>query len=401
MQSLGRARRVPVRRVAYGDSRSFTEQAAVLLSCAATAPPVVATTFASRGSGSPRSAEVAGRGPFWAVPRGSELFGYVNLRHGLRALSAPSHVAGEARPLLIRGNPVSGRDRVHRPVLPLIICVCRDVLADLARGGVRVICLVGHHPSLHAKEPTSIGHTRGWSSTAITITTSSGANRRTRTGEAQVCSRRRDATGLRLTDSNGDSNVGRQPLSLTHDSIQPRLDLITRTGRPLRLISGRSASPYHAPRRVEQRAGGGPIQQQSTATPPDSNEHELPPTPCVSWDSGQTPSSASSSGRRGRRFKSGHPDRETAGHRASSGLLFVLQILGCPILGARWERTQVTVVVRSAPGSFAESRQLSTTSRAHLWAPRRTAQVRAGTPRIVRASPSSLIGAASPGVERR
>ena len=55
--------------------------------------------------------------------------------------------------------------------------------------------------------------------------------------------------------------------------------------------------------------GGGPIQQQSTATPPDSNEHELPPTPCVSWDSGQTPSSASSSGRRGRRFKSGHPDQ--------------------------------------------------------------------------------------------
>ncbi len=32
---------------------------------------------------------------------------------------------------------------------------------------------------------------------------------------------------------------------------------------------------------------------------PDSNEHELPPTPRVSWDSGQTPGSASSSGRRG------------------------------------------------------------------------------------------------------
>jgi hypothetical protein len=47
--------------------------------------------------------------------------------------------------------------------------------------------------------------------------------------------------------------------------------------------------------------------------------------------------------RRGRRFKSGHPDRETAGHKASSGLRFVLHIPGCPILGARWERTQITV----------------------------------------------------------
>ena len=49
------------------------------------------------------------------------------------------------------------------------------------------------------------------------------------------------------------------------------------------------------------------------------------------------------SGRRGRRFKSGHPDRETAGHKASSGLPFALRVPGCPILGACWERTQVTV----------------------------------------------------------
>jgi hypothetical protein len=48
------------------------------------------------------------------------------------------------------------------------------------------------------------------------------------------------------------------------------------------------------------------------------------------------------SGRRGRRFKSGHPDRKTAGHKTSSGLPFVLRALGCPILGARWERTQPT-----------------------------------------------------------
>src|SRR5450631_2509803 len=46
-----RARCVPVSRVAYGDSRSFTEQAAVLLSCAAAGPPVAVTTFARRGSG--------------------------------------------------------------------------------------------------------------------------------------------------------------------------------------------------------------------------------------------------------------------------------------------------------------------------------------------------------------
>ena len=42
------------------------------------------------------------------------------------------------------------------------------------------------------------------------------------------------------------------------------------------------------------------IQQQNTATSPDSNEHELPPTPTMSWGSGQTPSGAASSGRRGR-----------------------------------------------------------------------------------------------------
>ena len=49
------------------------------------------------------------------------------------------------------------------------------------------------------------------------------------------------------------------------------------------------------------------------------------------------------SGRRGRRFKSGHPDRETAGHKASRDLLFALRVSQCPILGARWERTPVTV----------------------------------------------------------
>jgi hypothetical protein len=43
--------------------------------------------------------------------------------------------------------------------------------------------------------------------------------------------------------------------------------------------------------------GGKPTQQESTATPPDSNKHELPPAPWVSWDSGQTPSGAASSGR--------------------------------------------------------------------------------------------------------
>jgi len=41
------------------------------------------------------------------------------------------------------------------------------------------------------------------------------------------------------------------------------------------------------------------IQQPSTATTPGSNKHELSPTPSVSWDSGQPPSTAASSGRRG------------------------------------------------------------------------------------------------------
>ena len=49
------------------------------------------------------------------------------------------------------------------------------------------------------------------------------------------------------------------------------------------------------------------------------------------------------SGRRGRRFKSGHPDRKTAGHGAYSDLPFALRVPGCPILGASWERKQVTV----------------------------------------------------------
>jgi hypothetical protein len=49
--SLARARHMPVRGVTYGDSRSFTEQRAVRLTCAAAGPPVAATSFASRGSG--------------------------------------------------------------------------------------------------------------------------------------------------------------------------------------------------------------------------------------------------------------------------------------------------------------------------------------------------------------
>jgi len=41
-------------------------------------------------------------------------------------------------------------------------------------------------------------------------------------------------------DPAADSNGTSQPLSRTHDNIQPRLDLISRTGTPLRLKSGRS-----------------------------------------------------------------------------------------------------------------------------------------------------------------
>jgi hypothetical protein len=46
--------------------------------------------------------------------------------------------------------------------------------------------------------------------------------------------------GPGAADSNDDSNGASQPLPRTHDSIQPRLDLISRTGRPLRLKSGES-----------------------------------------------------------------------------------------------------------------------------------------------------------------
>jgi hypothetical protein len=44
----------------------------------------------------------------------------------------------------------------------------------------------------------------------------------------------------RAADSNDDSNDGNQSLPRTHDNIQLRSDLISRTGRPLRLKSGRS-----------------------------------------------------------------------------------------------------------------------------------------------------------------
>ena len=49
-RKAGRAPHVPVRRVTYGDSRSFTEQPALLLTCTAAGPAVVATSFASRES---------------------------------------------------------------------------------------------------------------------------------------------------------------------------------------------------------------------------------------------------------------------------------------------------------------------------------------------------------------
>ncbi len=47
---MSRARRVPVRRVTHGDSRSFTEQLTMLLTCAAAGPAGAATSFASRCS---------------------------------------------------------------------------------------------------------------------------------------------------------------------------------------------------------------------------------------------------------------------------------------------------------------------------------------------------------------
>ena len=55
--------------------------------------------------------------------------------------------------------------------------------------------------------------------------------------------------------------------------------------------------------------GGFAVQQTSTATSPDSHEPSQPPSPRSSWGDGQTPSGAASSGRRGREFKSPHPDQ--------------------------------------------------------------------------------------------
>jgi hypothetical protein len=56
----------------------------------------------------------------------------------------------------------------------------------------------------------------------------------------------------------------------------------------------------------------GAVQQRSTATCSRSRQPQRTPAPAASWDGSQTRSGAASSGRRGRRFKSGHPN---PGHR--------------------------------------------------------------------------------------
>jgi len=56
------------------------------------------------------------------------------------------------------------------------------------------------------------------------------------------------------------------------------------------------------------------VQRRSTATSPHSHQQARPLTHRTSWDDRQTPSGAASSGRRGRRFKSGHPDHKVAGN---------------------------------------------------------------------------------------
>ena len=54
------------------------------------------------------------------------------------------------------------------------------------------------------------------------------------------------------------------------------------------------------------------VQRRSTATSPHNRQPAQPPAHPASSDDSKTPSTAASSGRRGRRFKSGHPD---PGHR--------------------------------------------------------------------------------------
>jgi hypothetical protein len=83
--------------------------------------------------------------------------------------------------------------------------------------------------------------------------------------------------GLRLRDGPGSARGGHVSVWLMWGSSSRRLD----AGHPLH-------------------GAGGAIQQPSTATSPDGNQHQLSATPTVSWDSGQTPSGAASSGRRGR-----------------------------------------------------------------------------------------------------
>src|SRR5262249_36023458 len=63
-----------------------------------------------------------------------------------------------------------------------------------------------------------------------------------------------------------------------------RLKIAVRLAPSVERYAGRSAG--------HEALSTGSVQQQSTATPPDSCKHELASTPCASWDDGQTPSGA-------------------------------------------------------------------------------------------------------------
>ena len=92
--------------------------------------------------------------------------------------------------------------------------------------------------------------------------------------------------------------------------------------------------------------------------------------------------SALRSGRRGRRFKSGHPDHVIAGHTVCGGLRFALRLSRCPILGAKRERTRANLVqptsltsgnapfLREARGSGGIRKADSASGATHPWAHR-------------------------------
>jgi hypothetical protein len=96
-------------------------------------------------------------------------------------------------------------------------------------------------------------------------------------------------------------------------------------------------------------------------TPADTGGRSVPGQACCGAGS---PRGNLASGRRGRRFKSGHPDRKTAGHEAYRDLPFALHAPRCPVLGASWERVTDSAKSPRSPWTVTTASPAGLTARA-------------------------------------